>query len=1076
MTTANSPVLVQKERLDELKTDLVRTLREMFQIDSPGLNFGMYRIMNQRRGEIERFLQEDLVACVDAEFGRYDEELAVSIEKDRVALERVITEEIADDALTERGIAGRYLVTKRAKELQGQWEDLQRREREMSMSDVQKAEVFGHLTEFFSRYYEDGDFLSLRRYSREGKYAIPYNGEEVLLHWANKDQYYVKSDAFLRGHGFDAGEVHVVFEVVDSEETPNTGKKKTKLVVVPCGEENEVEYFAEENTLIIRFARRYLTTDERKEMFPPKGDAEGITAHLLKSSHIPAELRKKLAGEKDDPSKPEILKQHVAAFTKESTSDFFIHKDLGKFLRGELDFYIKNEVFRLDDLSTDEEVKVELFVRRAKILKTVGERIISFLAQLEDFQKMLWEKKKFVFRSEYCITVDHIPEEFYAEICANEQQMAEWRRLYALDDAGPKTKKGQETLFAQEMVVFDADFLETHPFVMVDTAFFPPEFKDRLLEHLVNPKTGDPVDDLDEATGGLMIHSENWQALNLLQERYRELVKCVYIDPPYNIGNDGFYYRDNYKDSCWASMMYDRLSAGKTLMADNSVIFSSIDDGEQALLRTLMSSVFGEQNFINNVIWQKKYSPANDTRWLSDGHDFLITYAKDKSVWRPGLLPRTEKSIKRDYKNPDNDPRGLWKSGDLSAKTYSASGDYAITTPSGRIVSPPKGACWRVNQEKFQEMVADNRIWFGEDGSNVPAIKRFLTEVKNGVTPMTIWEYDDVGHTQEGKKRLIEQFSTDETLTSEYLSKTTPKPVRLLSQVILVGDKDLNGCILDFFAGTGGTALATLAQNRKPVSVNQNIPDDEIPVVDAKWSDEKICPSRNYILVELSDVFTKLLKPRVEKFVYSDSWKNGIPQNTDGQSHIFKYMELEQYEDTLDNIAFRDQDRTIQVSLFSSNDYLLNYSLDFETKESSCRLNVQTMKTPFSYNLRTRRENGFEDVAKDADGFRTLTVDLVETFNYLLGLHVEKRAARQNNGNTYRIIHGKTRNEKQVTIIWRNCPETPEGHTKDLEEDAAFISQTLLPAFPCDTLYVNGHCFVATAKPIEPIFKKLMGA
>ena len=1040
MTTANSPVLVQKERLDELKAELVRTLREMFQIDSPGLNFGVYRIMNQRRGEIERFLQEDLVACVDAEFGRYDEELAVSIEKDRVALERVITEEIADDALTERGIAERYLVTKRAKELQGQWEDLQRREGEMTMSDVQKAEVFGHLTEFFSRYYEDGDFLSLRRYSREGKYAIPYNGEEVLLHWANKDQYYVKSDAFLRGHGFDAGEVHVVFEVVNSEETSDTGKLKTKLVVVPCGEENEVEYFAEENTLIIRFARRFLTPEERKKMFPPMGDAEEITAHLLKSSHIPAGLRKKLAGKKDDPGKPELLKQHVEAFTKESTSDFFIHKNLGKFLRGELDFYIKNEVFRLDDLGTDEEVKVELFVRRAKILKTVGERIISFLAQLEDFQKMLWEKKKFVFRSEYCITVDHIPEEFYAEICANEQQMAEWRRLYALDDAGPKTKKGQETLFAQEKVVFDADFLATHPFVMVDTAFFSPEFKDRLLEHLVNPKTGDPVDDLDEATGGLMIHSENWQALNLLQERYKNSVDCMYIDPPYNTGGNDFLYKDHYWHSSWLTMMYDRLSASYQLMADPSLLYISIDDHEFENLRKIGDVVYGTDSRLGTITWEKRTKPQNtvSSKWmLQSKTEYVLPY----KLTRDRIDFNLELVGEREY--PECDEKGPYrikKIEEMSSQGIRGRGTmiYPILG-----VMPREGFQWKEGKDSVLEFKNRGDLLLID---NYPCVKYRPSDEDKKYDPFWshFYDKDTYGTAESGKAEVTD-------IVPEHGFETV-KPLLLIKKLLFhVPYVKKNSIVLDYFSGSGTTAHSVQILNKDGLN-------------------------RKYILVEIGDYFYNITLPRIERVTYSLDWKNGIPQNTDGQSHIFKYMELEQYEDTLDNIAFRDQDRTIQVSLFSSNDYLLNYSLDFETKESSCRLNVQTMKTPFSYNLRTRRENGFEDIAKDADGFRILTVDLVETFNYLLGLHVEKRAARQNNGNTYRIIHGKTRDEKQVTIIWRNCPETPEGHTKDLEEDAAFISQTLLPAFPCDTLYVNGHCFVATAKPIEPLFKKLMGA
>ena len=190
----------------------------------------------------------------------------------------------------------------------------------------------------------------------------------------------------------------------------------------------------------------------------------------------------------------------------------------------------------------------------------------------------------------------------------------------------------------------------------------------------------------------------------------------------------------------------------------NGVFFASIDDDEQVLLRQITELTYGKQNFINNVIWQKKYSPSNDAKWLSDNHDFIIAFAKNKEIWRPDLLPRSEKTQAM-YKNPDNDQRGVWKSGDMSVKTYSPSTDYPIATPSGRIVNPPAGRCWRVSKEKFEELVADNRIWFGETGNNVPSVKRFLSEVKNGVTPLTVWTYEEVGHNQEAKKEMVACFN-----------------------------------------------------------------------------------------------------------------------------------------------------------------------------------------------------------------------------------------------------------------------------------------------------------------------------
>lgn len=218
----------------------------------------------------------------------------------------------------------------------------------------------------------------------------------------------------------------------------------------------------------------------------------------------------------------------------------------------------------------------------------------------------------------------------------------------------------------------------------------------------------------------------------------------------------------------------------------NGVFFASIDDDEQVLLRQITELTYGKQNFINNVIWQKKYSPSNDAKWLSDNHDFIIAFAKNKEIWRPDLLPRSEKTQAM-YKNPDNDQRGVWKSGDMSVKTYSPSTDYPIATPSGRIVNPPAGRCWRVSKEKFEELVADNRIWFGETGNNVPSVKRFLSEVKDGVTPLTVWTYEEVGHNQEAKKEMVACFNVGQEVSTELLSKATPKPVRLLSRSVARG-------------------------------------------------------------------------------------------------------------------------------------------------------------------------------------------------------------------------------------------------------------------------------------------------
>lgn len=253
--------------------------------------------------------------------------------------------------------------------------------------------------------------------------------------------------------------------------------------------------------------------------------------------------------------------------------------------------------------------------------------------------------------------------------------------------------------------------------------------------------------------GNMLIHGDNLLVLKALEQDYSGQIKCIYIDPPYNTGNAFEQYDDGIEHSIWLGLIKERLIILRNLLANDGSIWISIDDDEQAYLKVLMDEVFGRQNFVNNVIWEKKFSPSNDAKWLSDSHDFVMVYAKNKNTWRPNLLPRSEDMNSR-YKNHDNDPRGAWTSGDCSVKTYSASADYPITTPSGRIVNPPAGYCWRFSKEKFAELIADNRIWFGKDGDGVPRVKRFLSDVKDGITAMTIWKFTEVGHNQDAKKEV----------------------------------------------------------------------------------------------------------------------------------------------------------------------------------------------------------------------------------------------------------------------------------------------------------------------------------
>ena len=377
----------------------------------------------------------------------------------------------------------------------------------------------------------------------------------------------------------------------------------------------------------------------------------------------------------------------------------------------------------------------------------------------------------------------------------------------------------------------------------------------------------------------LIIEGDNLASLKALLPTYHGKVKCIYIDPPYNTGNEGWAYNDNVNSPMmqdwlgkvvdrddltrhdkWCCMMLPRLKLLRELLRDDGAIFVSIDDNEVHHLRALMDEVFGEENFVATVIWEKVYSPKSSAKYLSENHDFVVVYARSKEDFKPGLLPRTEEANAR-YSNPDNDPRGPWKPGDLSARNPYSKGIYAITCPGGRVIEgPPAGRFWVVSEENFWKLNDDNRIWWGTDQNQVPAIKRFLTEVKQGLVPETIWTYKEVSHTQGAKKTLLQIFPEN------FPDFTTIKPVELLTRIIMLST-DKNSIVLDSFAGSGTTAHAVLALNKEDGG------------------------NRRFVLIECEDYVESITAERVRRVI------KGVPSAKDeslkaGLGGAFSYFKL----------------------------------------------------------------------------------------------------------------------------------------------------------------------------------------
>lgn len=338
-------------------------------------------------------------------------------------------------------------------------------------------------------------------------------------------------------------------------------------------------------------------------------------------------------------------------------------------------------------------------------------------------------------------------------------------------------------------------------------------------------------------TKNLYIEGDNLEVLKVLRENYLGAIKMIYIDPPYNTGNE-FVYNDDFTESyegflesCkvydengnlqfdpkangesngrfhtdWLNMIYPRLKVARDLLADDGAIFISIDEHEIGNLKKVCNEIFGPQNFVGNVIWERAFAPKNDAKYLSDSHDYVLIYAKSLSSFEIGLLPRTDEANSR-YKNPDNDPRGPWTADNMTVKTYSANYDYPITTPSGKVVRPTDGRCWFTSSARMQTLIEQDRVWFGEDGGNMPRLKRYLSDVQQGMTPTTIWKYTEVGHNQEGRQEVKKLFSDKGYFDG-------PKPLRLLSRVLTLGNTSKDSIILDFFSGSATTAHAVMKLN-----------------------------------------------------------------------------------------------------------------------------------------------------------------------------------------------------------------------------------------------------------------------
>ena len=1029
-------------------TDRLReTLDEVFMLERSDLDFGLYRIMNMRREKIRRFFDRNLLP-------KAREALSHMQESERTVLRAQIEE--ATEQARNLGLddpSGTPRVRELKSRLEAGGDD---REAE--------AEVYGHLASFLRRYYKEGDFISQRRY-KEGIYSIPYEGEEVKLHWANADQYYVKSTEQFRDYMFLVADennlgrrVHFKLVVADMERENNRAVAGQERRFV-LADYNPVEEVGGE--LLVRFEYRPASGARQSTL-------NGEIEVLILENPAAQSWRDLLARDVRREGAKDVLtliRKHINTYTAKNIFDYFIHKDLGGFLSRELDFYLKNEVLRLDDIDTDGVTAetLERLLRKVRAIRAIGLPVIEFLASLEEFQKSLWLKKKFVVETHWCVTLDRVPRELYPEIIKNARQRDEWVRLFAIDDikCDAKTPAYSEPL--------SVAFLESHPQLVLDTSLFDRDFTEKLLES---------IDDLDEMTDGLLVHGDNFQALALLQSRYTKRLRSIYIDPPYNTDASPIAYKNGYRSSSWISLMQDRLLASRPFLSDDGIICVTIDDYQVHELATLMSQTFGRENYLGTVVIRNNPSGRSTVRGFSVSHEYAFFFRNSEAA-ALSRLPRTEAQLERfsvedgqhvNWRNFRKDggavtyrtarPRQFYPlyvnvsegsvriptlTWDLAIQSWHANEDPADNeTVVWPIDERGRERVWSLGHVSAQQSVADLRSRLGRDGER-QVDRRHIPST--GVLPRTWWDKKTYAAREYGSSALSDLFGEGGVFSF------AKSPFATQDCLWISGMDDGDGTVLDYFAGSGTTGHAVINLNRQDFG------------------------QRKYILVEMGDYFDTVLKPRVLKAVYSQDWKDGKPVDRNGVSQLIKVIRLDSYEDTLGNLRVEQTQKQAQllgkVDERFREQYELGYWISEETRGSASLLDIDRFGEPWSYVLKIGQISNAES--------DLVTVDLVETFNYLLGLHVQ----RVDHKRGVTLVQGKLpaspgqATGERALVVWRN--------SREMDADAFdefFWGQEINPRdMDFDVIYVNGDNFLENSRSlgeawrvrlIEEHFQRLM--
>jgi len=988
----------KENSIDQLKF----FLKEMFQFNANDLDFGIYRIYNLKRKEIENFIDGKDEQCLEPIINK-SLQLVSNIEKQieltklAAFLKNFNQENLLNDPALNFEKIQQLIINfgDNDQEKESLSAALTASTKEFNITDEIKDKIYNHILGYFEMYYSNGDFGYNNRSRNLYKvpYEADYDGNDTMFHWKHKGSLYIKTGNSFNAIKFKLKHLDKEFELrletnddSTSEEVARNNNKDTKL------KHYKVNRFEEKDgiTRIVFNLSDSSTTkaDVFKSLFTEvfkskanldnylfaedkpvfndltddydkvqNGSVKGIGALRVNRKTLLNKVNKNF----ERGSKIEIISengqerfsdgtletiynidQKLNSFYIGNDSDYFIHENLQEFLTQEKERFIKYHI--LSDLKSILDGKLDnttLII--AKAFELVTSRIIEFLSTIEEFQKKLFMMKKKVVESEYCLTIDNIDEKYYKEILENKDQLTEWENLFSV-----KVK-----------TLVD---LNAQPTLVLDTKFFKQKdgsnpFKDKILAEIEN---------LDERTNGLLINSENYQALIVLLEKYSNQLNSIFIDPPYNTGSDDeFVYKDNFRHSSWLSMMQNRLELARQLLSPEGIFYMTLDDAEQSRANLLLHTIFGAENFLANIIWWKRSGRNNNAKTFSDVKDFVIAYRKSlklTSIREPKDLEKVT-----GYSNPDSDPRGVWTSISYvnpAKKEERKNLVYKIQNPVTLDSVEHETNAWKYSKSENERHIKENRLYWGETGNQkYPRLKLFLSDVETMV-PMDVWQQSYAGTTNLGSKILYKMFPNKPF--------NNPKPPLLIEKCfkLMPNGKFIAPIHLDFFAGSGTTAHSV---------INLNKADDE--------------NSRKYILVEMGKYFETVTKPRVQKVLYSDNWKDGKPIDIDGsKKHIFKYLVLEQYEDILDAIEQFEGEIPKHLPL--------KYLYKPELNKINSTLDLSK---PFSNKIKYGQPTKI--------GF----VELVDTYNYLQGYEVKSIKPYTIGKKYYKVVE-----TAETLIFWRD--------------------------------------------------------